>query len=83
MNDMGECYVNYSLKESVRKAFAARVFPEFGDDSEDEDRHISELERRMKALDGKETYVVVKTLSEAHWEIFKNSIKYLKEGELL
>lgn len=79
----GENFVNYALKSNVQQAFAARVFDEFGDDSEEEDRHISELERRMTALDDKETYIVVKTLTESHWETFKRSIKYLKGGEQL
>ena len=75
-------FINYSLMDDVRGAFAARVFSEMGDTSEDEDRHISELERRMIALDEKETYVVVKTLSENHWDTFLKSIRYLKkEGD--
>ena len=75
-------FINYTLMDDIRGAFAARVFLEMGDTSEEEDRHLSELERRMIALDEKETYVVVKTLSESHWDTFLKSIKYLKkEGE--
>lgn len=80
ITDIGDDFVDYALLEDVMQAYMARVFDEFGIDSEEEDRHLSELSRRMAALDDKETYIVVKILTENHWETFKNSIKYLKEG---
>lgn len=83
MSGIDESFVNYALLKDIRQAYTAGVFDDLGDVSEDEDRHVSELERRMKALDEKETFVVVKTLKENHSETFEKTIEYLskKEGE--
>ena len=64
--EVGETFVDYALCKNVKQANKAGVFEDIGIDSEEEDRHISELQRRMTALDEKETYVVVKTLVETH-----------------
>lgn len=77
----GDTYVNYALLDDIRKAFSARVIDDMGVDSEEEDRHVSELERRMAALDEKETYIAVKTLIATHRDTFKKAVKYIKEGE--
>ena len=76
-----EAFVNYALVDNIWDAYKAGVITEIGDVSDEEDRHVSELERRMTALDEKETYVTLKTLKENHWETFVRTIKYLKEGE--
>lgn len=81
-NKKGDSFVNYALLRFIKKGFAARVFDEFGDDSEDEDRHVSELDRRMRALDQKEVFVTVKAIVESNWETFAKTIIFLKqEGE--
>lgn len=82
MTDIGESFVNYALVKDTRSAHRAGVFEDMGDDSEDEDRHISELERRMSALDEKETYITVKTLINTHKQTFIKTLEYLqKEGK--
>ena len=78
--EIGETFVNYSLCEEVHKAHNAGVFEDMGMDSEEEDRHISELERRMNALDEKETFVVIKTLVENHKSTVAKTLIYM-EGE--
>lgn len=81
-NKKGEDFVNYALLRIIKKGFDARVFDEFGEDSEDEDRHVSELDRRMRALDQKEVFVTVKAIVESNWETFAKTIIFLKqEGE--
>ena len=81
---IGDDFVNYALKRDLVKANKAKVFDDLGDDSEQEDRHVSELERRMKALDDKETYIAVKTLIKNHSETFLKTLYYLKEeGEII
>lgn len=83
MKNIGETYVNYTLCKDVKKAYQDEVFEDFGIDSDEEDRHISELERRMAALDEKETYVTTKTLVKHHFETFKRTLAHMqKEGEL-
>lgn len=80
---IGDNFVNYALKRDLKKAHKAGVFKDIGDESEQEDRHVSELERRMNALDEKETYIAVKTLIKMHSETFIKTLYYMKEeGEL-
>ena len=78
---IGETFVNYGLCKDVDEAYEAGVFKDNGIEGEDEDRHLSELERRMKALDEKEVYVTTKTFVTHHWETLKKSLKYLKAKE--
>lgn len=79
----GDAFVNYALCRDLVEAHAAGVFPEMGIEGEDEDRHVSELERRMKALDEKEVYIAVKTFIENHMRTVVRSLEYMqkKEGE--
>lgn len=80
---VGDDFVNYALKRDLVKANKAGVFEDMGDDSEQEDRHVSELERRMLALDDKETYIAVKTLLQSHSKTFIKTLYYMKEeGEM-
>ena len=82
MSDIGETYVNYSLCKDVRKAAKAGVI-ELGFDTEEEDRFISELERRISAFDDKETYIAVKTLINHNPRTVAKTLNYMeKEGEL-
>ena len=76
---IGENFVNYALLKDLKKAHKAGVFEDFGDDSEQEDRCMSELERRMAALDEKETYIAVKTFAEHHRETVIRTLDYLDE----
>lgn len=76
---IGENFVNYSLLKDLKKAHKAGVFEDMGDDSEQEDRFVSELERRMAALDEKETYIVVKTLVNHHRNTVIKTLEYLDE----
>ena len=80
--DVGEAFVNYALLKYIRKAFKARVFDEMGDVSEDEERHVSELERRMKALDEKEVFIATYTFVKYHKETVDKTLAFIeKEGE--
>lgn len=77
--EIGETFVNYALCRNIKDAAKAGVF-ELGIDSEEEDRFVSELERRLKAFDEKETYIAVKTLVNTHRNTFIKTLEYM-EGE--
>ena len=78
MSDVGETKIDYGLKKDLEDAERAGVFVDMGVPGENEDRHVSELGRRMNALDEKETYITVRALVMNHWETFSKSIQYLK-----
>lgn len=75
-----DSFISYALLKDIKKAHKAGVFEDMGDDSEEEDRHVSELERRMAALDEKETYITVRTLIQNHRRTFIKTLEYM-EGE--
>ena len=79
MNNIGETLIDYTLCEDLVDAEKAGVFTDLSVPGENEDRHVSELGRRMIALDEKETYLTIKTLIENHWETFVKTIHYLKK----
>lgn len=84
---IGEVFIDYALLKDLEKAYEAGVFTEKGDESENEERHVSELARRMSALDEKETYIAVQSLVKHHKQTVIDTIKYLnsrkeKEGEI-
>lgn len=76
--DVGETLIDYALCSDLEEAEEAGVFTGIGIKGENEDRHCSELARRMNALDSKEIYITVKTLATYHWETFSKSILYLE-----
>lgn len=79
---LGDTFVNYALIKDINRAYQARVFTNMGDLSENEERHVSELERRMAALDDKETYIAIRTLVKHHRKTVVKSLEYMeKEGE--
>lgn len=79
----GETFLNYSLKADLEDAYRAKVFESMGCEGEDEDRHCSELDRRMKALDEKEVFITLKAFVEKHRKTVIKTLEYLqtKEGE--
>jgi len=78
----GDTFVNYALCRDLVKAHDAGVFPDMGIDGEDEERHVSELERRLKAFDDKEVYIAVKTFANHHRKTVVKTLEYMqKEGE--
>lgn len=76
--NVGETLIDYALCEDLEEAEDAGVFTGIGIPGENEDRHCSELARRMNALDAKEIYITVKTLATNHWDTFSKSILYLE-----
>ena len=76
--DIGETLIDYALCKDLDEAEEAGVFVDMSVPGENEDRHVSELGRRMKALDEKETYITVRALVMNHWETFSKSIQYLE-----
>lgn len=75
---VGDTFVNYALTKDLKEAHKAGIFEDFGDDSEQEDRFVSELERRMMAIDEKETYIVVKTLVNTHRKTVAKTLEYME-----
>lgn len=79
---IGDTFVDYELCRYLEKAHKAGVFENMGIQGENEDRHVSELDRRMRALDEKEVFITVKAIVENNWETFAKTIIFLKkEGE--
>lgn len=82
--NIGEVFIDYALLKDIDEAYEAGIFPEKGDESENEQRHMSELARRMNALDDKETYIAVKTLIKHHKQTVLKTLKYIKQkGETI
>lgn len=79
----GDTFMNYALRTDLEDAYRAKVFGSMGCEGEDEDRHCSELDRRMKALDEKEVYISLKAFVEKHRKTVVKTLEYLqkKEGE--
>ena len=75
--------VNWVLASEIKQAIDEGVID--GMYSNFNEPSISELERRMKALDEIDTYVVIKTLVKYRRQLFVNILEYLnkkaKEGE--
>ena len=81
---IGENFVDYALCKDLKKAHKAGVFKDFGDDSEQEDRYVSELNRRMNALDSKSVYIALKAFIKNHRNTVVRTLEYLekeREGE--
>lgn len=78
-----EPYVNYSLMKDIRTARAAGlIHPNTSLEDSREQNHLSELERRLRALDEVENYIAVKTLVKYHKKIFLKILEYMnEEGE--
>lgn len=79
-----EPFVNFALMEDVRKAEQAGVIhPNAPLDSEYEENHLSELERRFRALDEVEDFVTIATLVKHNRKLFVKILEYMnnKEGE--
>lgn len=78
---IGDDFIDYEMLRELKRAHKAGVFTDFGIDSEEEDRHVSELARRMSALDEKETYIAVKKLIYSHTETFIKALYFIKKEE--
>lgn len=78
---IGDVFVDYALVKDVDKAHESGVFEDNGVSGETEERHISELARRMNALDEKETYITVRTLFKHHEQTVLRTLKYLQQGK--
>lgn len=78
MSDVGDTVIDYALLKELDEAEEAGVFKGIGVPGENENRHVSELSYRMKALDEKETYIAIKAIVTTHWEAFSKSIQYLE-----
>lgn len=73
-------YINYDLMDNIERVVDAGVIKEIGDDKDTEERHLSELARRMAALDEVEAYTVIVTLIKYHRETFIKTLEHM-EGE--
>ena len=84
MKNIGETFINYFLLKDMDNAEEDGIIPN-GFHTEEEERHISELDRRMSALDPRETYVTVNALIKSNRKTFVRTLEYLnkkdKEGE--
>ena len=76
---VGETFINYALLKDLKKAHKAGVFDEIGDVSEKEDRYVSELERRMTALDSKSVYIALKAFIKNHRDTVIKTLEYLEK----
>ena len=79
---VGEPVVDYELLKDINKAIKSGLFDR-GDDSENEDRHVSAFDELMKPLDEKEVYIVTRNLIRYHRRAFAKTLRYFeKEGEI-
>lgn len=81
---VGDPFVNYALCEDVNEAKRDGVIhPNTPEDSEYEESHLSELERRMKALDEVENYVLIRMLVKEREDFLTKILNYIvnKKGE--
>lgn len=76
---VGDTAVDYALLKDIEKAYRAGVFSDMGIENENEDRHVSELEYRMAALDEKETYIALKTLIKHHKNTVAKTLEYMEQ----
>ena len=78
-----EPFVNFALMDDVRKAEQAGVIhPNAPLNSEYEENHLSELERRFRALDEVEDFVTIATLVKHNRKLFIKILEYMnKEGD--
>lgn len=79
-----EPFVNFALMNDVRKAEQAGVIhPNASLDNEYEENHLSELERRFRALDEVEDFVTIATLVKHNKKLFVEILEYMntEEGE--
>ena len=80
---IGDTFINYALLKDLEAAYRAGVFPDMGIEDEDEERYVSELERRMIACDEKSVYIAIKSFVAEHRQTVIKTLEYLqhKEGE--
>ena len=79
---VGDTFIDYSLLADLEDAYRAKVFPDMGVEGEEEERYVSELKRRMIALDDKSVYVAVKAFVDTHRTTVIKTLEYLqKEGD--
>lgn len=77
-----ESFIDFRLVKDVKGAIGAGVIEGEFIDTDQEQCHISELARELKALDEEEVYVTVKTFIEHHRKVFVKILEYInKEGE--
>ena len=76
-------FINFALVKDVKGAANDGIIQDRGIDSEEEQRHISELERRVRAFDDEEMYVTLKSFIKYHIKTLAKILVYLekKEGE--
>ena len=73
-------FINYDLMHDIERVVDAGVIKEIGDDKDTEERHLSELARRMAALDDVEVYTVITALIKHHRDTFIKTLEHM-EGE--
>lgn len=73
-------FINYDLMHQIERVVDAGVIKEIGDDKETEERHLSELSRRIAALDDVEVYTVITALVKHHRDTFIKVLENM-EGE--
>lgn len=71
--------INYALLREIQEAIDAGVINEMY--SNFNEPSISELERRIKALDEIDIYVTIKTLVKYRRALFVNILEYMNEQE--
>ena len=76
-------FINFALVKDVKGAREDGIIQDRGIDTEEEQRHVSELERRVRAFDDEEMYVTLKSFIKYHVKTLSKILVYLekKEGE--
>lgn len=81
-NKIDGSFINYKLAKEVKNAKKAGLVKAEYIDTDQEQCHISELERILMALDDEEIFVATKTFVKYQKKLFIDIIEYInKEGE--
>ena len=81
-NKIDGSFINFKLVKELKRAKAEGIIKDDFIDTDKEQCHISELERRLSAFDEAEVYVATKTFIKHHRKSFVKILEYMeKEGE--
>ena len=81
-NKIDGSFINFKLVKELKRAKAEGIIKEDFIDTDKEQCHISELERRLSAFDEAEVYVATKTFIKHRRKAFVKILEYMeKEGE--
>lgn len=76
-------FIDYELVKDLKQARSDGIIGDRGIENEEEQCHVSELARRMIALDDEETYTTIRAFVKHRSKLLVKILEYMnkKEGE--